>query len=365
MPTTAAAAATTAATGAATTGAATTGAATTGAAATVPAAEPVRRLTGLKPTGRLHLGNLVGAIRPMVTAQAPHTSTLVAIVDLHALTVEHRPHEVRGYTLEQATTLLAAGVDPDRTTLFVQSQVPEHTGLHYLLECVTGYGEAHRMIQFRERSTDAHTRLSLLTYPVLMAADILLHDTDEVPVGDDQTQHLELARDIAVRFNTRYGDTFTVPRGVNPPVAARIRDLTDPTAKMGKSTDTAAGTLHLLDPPDVLRRKLRRAVTDPDPVVRYEPVSQPGVANLLEILAACTGPGRDPAALAAEFRSYQQLKEATIDAVIGVLAPIQRRYAELAGDPGQVRAVLATGAAQVRERAAATVTRARRAIGLL
>jgi tryptophanyl-tRNA synthetase len=343
--------------------AAATGAATTGAAATVPAAEPVRRLTGLKPTGRLHLGNLVGAIRPMVTAQAPHTSTLVAIVDLHALTVEHRPHEVRGYTLEQATTLLAAGVDPDRTTLFVQSQVPEHTGLHYLLECVTGYGEAHRMIQVRERSTDAHTRLSLLTYPVLMAADILLHDTDEVPVGDDQSQHVELARTVAGRFNGRYGDTFTIPRAVNPPTAARIMDLTDPGAKMGKSAASTAGVLRLLDPPDVLRHKLRRAVTDSGSEVRYDPVSRPGVANLLEILAACAG--GQPGEHAASLRSYGHLKAAVTEAVIDVLAPIQRRYRELAGDPGYVHEVLAGGAARAREHAAATVARARRALGLL
>jgi tryptophanyl-tRNA synthetase len=328
----------------------------------------VRRLTGFKPTGRLQLGNLVGAIQPMVAAQsAPGTghARVVVIVDLHALTVEHRPHEVRARTLELATTLLAAGVDPDRTTLYVQSHVPEHTELHYLLECVTGYGEAHRMIQFRERTAGTPARLSLLTYPVLMAADILLHDADEVPVGADQAQHVELARDLATRFNARYGDTFTVPRGVTPPVAARIRDLADPAAKMGKSTVISAGTLHLLDPPDVLRRKLRRAVTDPDPAGHYDPVGRPGVANLLAILAACTSPGRDPATLATEFSSHRQLKAATTEAVIGALAPIQHRYAELAADPNQVRAVLAAGAAQARERTGRTVARARRAVGLL
>jgi len=339
----------------------------TASPATVRAARAARRLTGFKPTGRLHLGNLLGAIRPLLAAPAdPPAMAVVAVVDLHALTVEHRPHEVCAATRELATTLLAAGVDPDRTALYVQSHLPEHTELHYLLECVTGYQEAHRMIQFRERSagTDG-TRLSLLTYPVLMAADILLHDADEVPVGADQAQHLELARDIATRFNRRYGDTFTVPRAVHPPVAARVRDLTDPTAKMGKSTVSTAGTLHLLDPPDVLRRKLRRAVTDPDPVVRYDPAARPGVANLLEILAGCTGAGPDLAGLAAGFGSCRQLKEATAEAVIGVLAPIQRRYAELAADPGQARSVLATGAARVRERAAGTVGRARSAIGLL
>jgi tryptophanyl-tRNA synthetase len=335
-------------------------------AGAAPASAATRRLTGFKPTGRLQLGNLLGAIRPMLTQPAGDPAgagSVVSIVDLHALTVEHRPHEVRGRTIELATTLLAAGVDPDRTTLFVQSHVPEHTELHYLLECVTGYGEARRMIQFRERAAGERTRLSLLTYPVLMAADILLHDTEEVPVGDDQRQHLELARDVAIRFNTRYGDTFTVPRAATPPVAARIRDLTDPTAKMGKSTVSTAGTLHLLDPPDVLRRKLRRAVTDPVREVGYDPVGRPGVANLLEILAACAG--RDPAVLAGQFDSCQRLKDAAAEAVIGLLAPIQRRHAELAADPGYVGSVLAGGATRARERAAGTVTRARRAIGLL
>jgi tryptophanyl-tRNA synthetase len=326
----------------------------------------VRRLTGFKPTGRLQLGNLVGAIQPMIAAQSGRAdASVVAIVDLHALTVEHRPHEVRARTLELATTLLAAGLDPERITLYVQSQLSEHTELHYLLECVTGYGEVHRMIQFKERTAGPHTRLSLLTYPVLMAADILLHDTDEVPVGEDQAQHVELARDIATRFNARYGDTFTVPRAVNPPVAARIKDLADPAAKMGKSTVTSVGTLALLDPPDVLRRKLRRAVTDADPTVRYDPVNQPGVANLLEILAACSGAGRDLATLASGFGSYRQLKVTTAEAVITVLAPIQRRYTELAADPAHIRAVLAAGAVRARERATGTVARARRALGLL
>lgn len=338
--------------------------------ATAPAARATgaaRRLTGLKPTGHLQLGNLVGAIRPMVAAQSdPHATTesVVTVVDLHALTVDHRPHEVRALTLEQATTLLAAGVDPQHTLLYVQSHVPEHSELHYLLECATGFGEAHRMIQFKEKSAEQrHVRLSLLTYPVLMAADILLHDTDEVPVGDDQTQHLELARDVAVRFNTRYGDTFTVPRAANPDVGARIMDLADPTAKMGKSTADSAGLLYLLDPPDVLSRKIRRAVTDSENEIRYDPAAKPGVSNLLEILAACTG--GQPADVAGGLHSYGRLKAAVADAVIGTLAPLQRRYGALAADPGQVRQVLAAGAARARERAAVTVARARRAIGLL
>jgi tryptophanyl-tRNA synthetase len=341
----------------------------TSTAAALPATQPTRttrRLTGLKPTGHLQLGNLVGAIRPMVAAQSAATThtAIVSIVDLHALTVEHRPHEVRALTLEQATLLLAAGVDPELTTVFVQSHVPEHTELHYLLECVSSYGEAQRMIQFKEKSTTAgHTRLSLLTYPVLMAADILLHDTDEVPVGDDQNQHLELARDIATRFNNRYGDTFTVPRAALPDVAGRIMDLADPTTKMGKSTHDSQGILYLLDPPDVLRHKIKRAVTDSEGEIRYDPVAKPGVSNLLEVLAACTG--RDSLPPLADFRSYTQLKDAVTAAVIDLLAPIQRRYHELAGHPSYVRNVLTDGAARARDRAGATVVRTRRALGLL
>jgi tryptophanyl-tRNA synthetase len=343
--------------------------ATTTATAVAPT-RTVRRLTGLKPTGHLQLGNLIGAIRPIVAGQsdpAVATGSIVAIVDLHALTVDHRPHEVRALTLEQATTVLAAGVDPNRTTLCVQSHLPEHTELHYLLECVTGYGEALRMIQFKEKSQAAgaagHTRLSLLTYPVLMAADILVQDADEVPVGDDQTQHLELARAIATRFNARYGDTFTVPRAANPVTASRIMDLTDPGAKMGKTATSTAGVLQLLDPPDVLRHKIKRAVTDSGTGVEYDPVGRPGVSNLLEILAACAG-GR-PAEHAAVIGSYGQLKATVTEAVIGTLAPIQRRYRELSHDPGYVRGVLADGGTRARVRAAVTVARARRALGLL
>jgi tryptophanyl-tRNA synthetase len=285
---------------------------------------------------------------------------VVAVVDLHALTVTHDPAQVRALTLEAATLLLAAGVDPGTSLLYVQSHVPEHTELHYLLECATGYGEAHRMIQFKEKS-GAHTRLSLLTYPVLMAADILLHDADEVPVGKDQSQHLELAREVAGRFNHRYGETFVLPRGVNPPVAARVMDLSDPTAKMGKTSASDAGVVGLLDPPEVVRRKVMRAVTDAGTQVRYEPADQPGVSNLLEILAACQRAA--PASLV--FGSYGALKAAVADAVVETLRPVQERYTALAADPGYVRDVLAAGARRARSRCAVTVRRAREAIGLL
>ncbi|MFY1672658.1 tryptophan--tRNA ligase [Plantactinospora sp. WMMB334] len=333
--------------------------------ATVPAraTSRVRRITGLKPTGHLHLGNLIGAIRPVVEGQY-RAETIVFLADLHALTVTHQPERIRGLTLEQATVLLAAGLDPDRALLYVQSQVPEHTELHYLLECATGFGEAQRMIQFREKSAERQqVRLSLLSYPVLMAADILLHDVHEVPVGEDQSQHLELTRTVAARFNARYGDTFTVPRAVHPAVSARVMDLADPTAKMGKTSASAAGTVFLLDPPEVIRRKVLRAVTDPGRTVGYDPQHRPGVTNLLEILASCLG--GSPAALAADHGSYAQLKSAVAEAVDGLLRPIRARYTELARDPGYVRRVLADGAERARENAADTVHRAKRAIGLL
>jgi tryptophanyl-tRNA synthetase len=315
------------------------------------------RISGFQPTGHLHLGNYLGAIRPVVDSQREDPS-VVTVVDLHALTVTHDPARVRALTLEVATLLLASGVDPDVSTVYVQSHVPAHTELHYLLECATGYGEARRMIQFKEKST-AGSRLSLLTYPVLMAADILLHDVDEVPVGADQSQHVELARDVATRFNHRYGPTFTVPRLVKPAVAARVMDLSDPTAKMGKTNPTASGVVRLLDPPAVIRRKVMRAVTDSGDGAAGDGAVSPGVANLLQILAACRR--CDPATLS--FDSYSGLKAATADALVETLAPIQRRFAAL--DPGQVEGVLAAGARRARERGAVTVRRAKEAIGLL
>src|SRR5262249_33119960 len=239
----------------------------------------------------MHLGNYLGAVRPMIAEQA-RTDSLVFIADLHALTLEHQPAEVHAATLENATLLLAAGLDPDRSTLYVQSHVSATPQLHYLPECATASGEAQRRIQFKEKGAgQAHVRLSLLTYPVLMAADILQHDIHDVPVGADQSQHVELTRDVALRFNGRYGDTFVVPKIVNPPVAARIMDLSDPSVKMGKSSASQGGVIRLLDPPDTIVRKVRRAVTDTSGEFGYDSAARPGAANLLEILAACTGSG--------------------------------------------------------------------------
>ena len=318
-----------------------------------------RRLSGFKPTGHLHLGNLLGAVRPAI-----EEDSVILIADLHALTVTHDPARVRGLTRELATLLLAAGAEPDRAPCYVQSHVPEHTELHYLLECATSYGEAHRMIQFKEQAaTQEQVRLSLLTYPTLMAADILLHDVEEVPVGADQTQHVELARDVAVRFNNRYGPTFTVPKAVNPSFGGRIRNLSDPAGKMGKTNDREAGVLFLLDPPEVLRQKIMRAVTDTAGEVRYDPQGQPGVANLLEILAGCVGDS--PSTLAGLFRSYGELKEVVADSVVATLRPIQARYADLAAEPGAVEGILRDGARRARSQTEGVVRRARDRLGLL
>lgn len=326
-----------------------------------------RRLTGFTPSGDLHLGNLIGAIRPIVDAQrlaADPADTVIFVSDLHALTLEHDPATVRRRTVEFAKLLLAAGTDPERCVFLVQSHVPQHAEVHYLLECVTGYGEAQRMIQFKEKSEkQQHVRMSLLTYPILMAGDILLYDTDEVPVGEDQKQHVELARDIAARFNSRYGETFTLPRAVNPPVAARLRDLASPEAKMSKSSASAAGVLLLLDDEATLRRKVMRAVTDTENAVRYEPAAQPGVSNLLDILAACTG--GDPHELAGHFDRYGELKTAVADAVVATVAPIRKRYDELDAHADHVTAVLRRGSAQARELAGAKVRAVKEALGLL
>jgi len=322
-----------------------------------------RRLSGFQPTGHLQLGNLLGAIRPTVAGQDDHES-VVLVVDLHAMTVDHDPARLRELTLETATLLLAAGVDPERSLFYLQSHVPGHTELHYLLECATSYGEAHRMIQFKEKAAgQSQVRLSLLTYPTLMAADILLHGADEVPVGADQSQHVELARDIAVRFNGRYGPTFVVPKAVNPGFTGRLRELSDPSAKMGKTNGTDTGVIYLLDPPEVVRHKVLRAVTDPGSEVRYDPVGRPGVTNLLDILAGCVDD--NPTVLARSFTSYRELKEAVADGVTATLQPIQARYADLRKDPDTVHDILARGALRAREEVGRQVDLVRDRLGLV
>ncbi|MEU0274624.1 tryptophan--tRNA ligase [Streptomyces sp. NPDC006307] len=327
-----------------------------------------RIFSGVKPTGHLTLGNYLGAVRRWVEVEQHRAEALFSVVDLHALTVEHDPARVRRLSRQAATLLLAAGLDPRRCTLFVQSHVDEHARLSYLLECTAYDGELRRMIQYKEKGTLARAagqsvRVSLLTYPVLMAADILAYGTVEVPVGEDQAQHVELTRDLAVRFNQRYGHTFTVPKVTRPVVAARVRDLQDPTSKMGKSHENGAGIVYLLDEPDVVRRKVLRAVTDSGREVAYDRDAQPGVANLLDVLAACTG--GDPEVLAGGYASYGALKKDTAEAVVELLRPLRERHAELVADPGYVEGVLREGAERARAMARPVVDRAYRAIGLL
>ncbi|MET9652125.1 tryptophan--tRNA ligase [Streptomyces sp. NPDC006460] len=327
-----------------------------------------RIFSGVKPTGHLTLGNYLGAVRRWVEVDQLRSDALFSVVDLHALTVEHDPARVLRLSRQAATLLLAAGLDPKRCTVFVQSHVDEHARLSYLLECTATDGELRRMIQYKEKSVGAReagqsVRLSLLTYPVLMAADILAYGTDEVPVGDDQTQHVELTRDLAVRFNQRYGHTFTVPRATHPEVAARVMDLQDPRSKMGKSHENGTGIVYLLDEADTVRRKIMRAVTDSGQEVAYDREARPGVANLLDLLAAATG--GDPETLAGAYASYGALKKDTAEAVIELLRPVRERHAELAADPGEVDRVLREGAARARELARPLVDRAYRAVGLL
>ncbi|MFD7446219.1 tryptophan--tRNA ligase [Streptomyces sp. NPDC059909] len=327
-----------------------------------------RIFSGVKPTGHLTLGNYLGAVRRWVEVDQHRADALFSIVDLHALTVEHDPARVRRLSRQAATLLLAAGLDPERCTVFVQSHVDEHARLSYLLECTAADGEMRRMIQYKEKAARARSagesvRLSLLTYPVLMAADILAYGTDEVPVGDDQAQHVELTRDLAVRFNQRYGHVFTVPRATHPEVAARVMDLQDPMSKMGKSHENGAGIVYLLDDADVIRRKIMRAVTDSGQGVEYDRASRPGVANLLEILAACEN--GNPEALAGVYESYGALKRDTAEAVVELLRPLRERHAELAAGPRYVDEVLRTGAERSRALARPLVDRAYEAIGLL
>ncbi|WP_030300627.1 tryptophan--tRNA ligase [Streptomyces katrae] len=328
-----------------------------------------RIFSGIKPSGHLTLGNYLGAVRQWVAADQAPDEALFCVVDLHALTVEHDPARVRRLSRQAATLFLASGLDPEKCTLFMQSHVDEHTRLSYLLECTATDGEMRRMVQYKEKSAQAQTsgqgvRLSLLTYPVLMAADILAYGTEEVPVGEDQRQHVELARDLAVRFNQRYGHTFTVPKVTLPQVAARVMDLQEPTSKMGKSGGAGPGVVFMLDEPGVIRKKVMRAVTDSgDGGVVYDRATRPGVANLLDVLAACTG--GDPAALAEEYSGYGALKRDVADAVVEVLRPVQERHAELAADPAAVEKVLRDGAERARALARPVVDRAYRAIGLL
>ena len=318
--------------------------------------------SGIKPTGPVQLGNLLGALRTWVEDQH-RAESIYCVVDLHALTVPQDPAVLRRTTMELAQLLLAVGIDPSVATLFVQSDVPEHTELSWILECTVSFGELRRMTQFKDKSADAEfVSGGLFTYPALMAADILLYDTNEVPVGEDQRQHLELTRDLATRFNSRYGETFVVPEATVARVAARVMDLQDPTRKMSKSDESPQGTILVLEDLDQVARKIRRAVTDTENEVRFDPANKPGVSNLLGVLAACTGVA--PQELASRYTQYGPLKADTADAVVESLRPIQARYAELAADPAGTREVLVRGAERARELAALKMAQVRERLGL-
>jgi tryptophanyl-tRNA synthetase len=319
-----------------------------------------RNLSLITTTGRLTLGNHLGALSRFAEAQDAG-ECFFGLADLHALTTPHDPAELRSTVTEMATLFLAAGLDPTRAVLFRQSQVPAHRELAYLLECTAYTGELNRMIQFKEKGRGVpSTRVSLYTYPALMAADILLYRPSVVPVGDDQRQHVELTRDLAIRFNHTYGPVFVVPEVRVPRSGARVMDLQDPAAKMSKSAANDAGVIRLTDPPDVVRRKVARAVTDSDTgpdAVRASRDDKPGVTNLLDILAACGGSAEG-------ITTYGALKAAVTEAVVAVLEPLQKSYAELAADPGYVASVFADGSARCREVTASVLADATAAIGL-
>ena len=322
-----------------------------------------RVLSGVQPSGDLHLGNYLGAFRNWVADQHDYDA-FFCVVDLHALTADYDPALLGQRTFETAQSLLAVGLDPTVCTLFVQSHVPEHPRLTWLLECTATFGELRRMTQFKDKGREQETvRAGLFTYPVLMAADILLYDADRVPVGEDQRQHLELTRDVATRFNNRYGPTFVVPDVAVPKVAARVMDLQEPTHKMSKSVSSPLGTVLVLDSPEEIDRKVRKAVTDTETEVRYDPVSKPGVSNLLELLAAAVG--GDPSELATRYANYGVLKADVAGAVAELLRPVRERSAELRSERGYVESVLAEGVDKARTVAGPTLDRAMRAVGLL
>jgi tryptophanyl-tRNA synthetase len=325
----------------------------------------MRVLSGIQPTGAKHLGNYIGAIRRWAEQQDQYDA-FFPIVDLHSITfLPKEPEELRESTLDLAALLIASGLDPDRCTLFVQSHVPEHPRLAWVFECMTPFGELRRMPQFRERAASQQSfSVGLLTYPVLQAADILLYQADAVPVGEDQRQHLELARDLAQRFNQRFGETFVVPEGTYADVGAKIMDLQEPTKRMSTSESSELGILRVLDPPDVVRRKLRSAVTDSGKdVVRAE--TKPGITNLIEIMAAATG--EPPEAIESRYdgAGYGAFKEAVAEAVVELLDPVRLRFGELRGDPGELQAILADGAAKARAIAGETLARAYERVGFV
>jgi tryptophanyl-tRNA synthetase len=315
----------------------------------------MRIFSGIQPTGAKHIGNYSGGFRQYVATQE-QGEAFFCIVDLHSITVEYNPVDLRERTLDLAAMLFATGLDPDRSTVFVQSQVTAHAEAAWLLGSVTSFGELRRMTQFKDKA-DRHEFVSagLFTYPVLMAGDILLYQTEIVPVGDDQRQHIELARNIAERFNSRFGDTFTIPRGVFPEEGARIRNLQEPERAMSTTLGAEQGVVRLVDEPDVVRRKFKTAVTDSGRDVRHDPTEKPGISNLIEILSVATGDSIAEIESRYDGAGYGQFKEDVGEAVVQLLGPIQQRYRELRSDDAELQRLLAVGAEKAREASAPTL----------
>ena len=321
----------------------------------------MRIFSGIQPSGTPHLGNYLGAIKSWVETQ--NSEAFFCVVDLHSLTLDIDPNDLRKQRLELSAALLASGLDPEVCTLFVQSHVPYHAQMNWLLECVASYGELTRMVAFKDKASRQEAqRASLLTYPVLMAADILLYDTNKVPVGDDQKQHLELTREIAERFNNRYGQTFVIPEFSKPPVAARVMDLQDPTRKMSKSVSSPLGKLDIFDSPADIEKKIKKAVTDTDGEMRYDWETKPGLSNLIDIYAAFSAEA--PASVAAKFERYGDFKTELAALVVESLAPVAQRYSELMADPAELENLMRKGAQKASRVSEAVYNRAASAMGL-
>jgi tryptophanyl-tRNA synthetase len=331
-------------------------------------AERLRVLSGIQPTAdSFHLGNYLGALRQWVALQDSHDA-FYCVVDLHAITIPQDPALLTRRTRVAAAQLLGAGLDPDRCTLFVQSHVAEHAELQWVLGCITGFGEASRMTQFKDKAArEGHEQASvgLFTYPVLQAADILLYQADQVPVGEDQRQHLELSRTLAQRFNHRYGQTFVVPQPYIPVEVAKIYDLQDPTAKMSKSSSSPLGIVDVLDEPDVIRRKIARAVTDAGSEVRADPDAKPGVTNLLRIYSAMAGVPVETLEADYAGAGYGGFKKDLAEVVVAHLAPVREKTQRFLADEPALDRLLAHGASRARQVAARTMSAARTRIGLL
>ena len=317
----------------------------------------MRVFSGIQPTGAKHIGNYIGGMRQYVRTQE-QGDAFFCIVDLHSITVEYDPKDLHDRSLDLAALLYAVGLDPTRSTIFCQSHVTAHAEAAWLLSAVTGFGQLGRMTQFKEKGEGkAFVSAGLFTYPVLMAGDVLLYQTDIVPVGDDQRQHIELMRDVAERFNSRFGETFKVPRGVFPEVGARIMDLQEPTKKMSTTGGTPQGTVLVLDDPDTISRKFKTAVTDSGREIAYDPDGKPGVSNLVEILAVATGRAIPDTVSAYEGKGYGDLKTDTAEAVVELMRPVQERYALLRPDEGELKRMLALGADKARETSSPTLRR--------